>query len=328
LRKSERRRKLLVSSICSIVLATPEKIKAATTAKWLKDVPIESLDQAASRFEQYSSEESSEEDVSAQSTIEKARARGLSSKGAKKSDKPTEIVNLGIRIARDDGTFAVRDNDPDPPTQGQIKIAIFGDAAPANAALFLEFAARQDELSYARSLIDQIDMKHSIAIGGRVRGLEDRDLFGEKILIYGNREVLNTKTDRQLVSLAQNEGTQFSHNQPGLLTRKVISNDPRDLVAFAITLESNPSLDSDWTVIGKVLDDPAHIIPKLATLPTYQPEARTDSEIAATVFRTEYDTFRSVASAIGDSRVSNVFPGKILRRVEITRCSVSSSSSR
>ena len=66
----------------------------------------------------------------------------------------------------------------------------------------------------------------------------------------------------------------------------------------------------------------ANVLAKIASLGVYSMDAvgpSTDVPLAAEIYRAQKDAFRGAAKAIGDGRANAVFPGKILRRVEVTR---------
>ena len=49
----------------------------------------------------------------------------------------TDRVAMDVRVARTDGTFSLRPDDPDPPITGRLVLGLFGEETPAAAALFL-----------------------------------------------------------------------------------------------------------------------------------------------------------------------------------------------
>ena len=319
-------RRGVLSSVAAVSCLSPHL--ASAKAGFLRDVPLESLEETASQFD------NPEEEVIvpkvANSPVARAQERALTSPANKKRATVTETVRLNVRVSRSDGTFAVRDDDEDRPFFGALDVGLFGEAAPANVALFLEFALNspmRDDFSYSRSVFDEKAENGALAIGGRVRGVEERSLFQglERILVYRDKELLSSKRERKIASLAAKEGPTFrSHDAPGLLTRRRGATGT-DLIDFGLTLRAAPELDANWVVFGKLTNDNDEglaLIDRIASLPTYSDEAITDSALAAQVFRAQKETFRNVATAIGDSRVSSVFRGKILRRVEITQSSL------
>lgn len=296
---------------------------ASATADFLQEVPLATddfitaprggpLDQAV---------DESPRQALARAVVARAKDRALDSKRASASP---EVLRLGVRVARSDGTFSVRDDDgDDKPVFGNLDIGLRSDT-PANTALFLDFALGQAP-GYDGSLFDEI--RGPLLVGGRVRGLETRDVFGEPVLLYRDREVLASRDDRKLLGLAARETTPVSHDRAGLVTRRRLAvPESTDLVDFGITLAPDPSLDRDWTVVGRILEDDGHLLDTIRSLPTYSANAVGDFSkeypIAADVFKAERDIFRAAADAVGDTRLKSIFPGKILRRVEVTQVQV------
>lgn len=121
----------------------------------------------------------------------------------------------------------------------------------------------------------------------------------------------------------------LKHNTKGLLTHRILDVAP----TFGITTRtSTPELDGTCVVFGKVLvDDSSQEFFRLVEdLPTYNMERTTTDprgeNLADTaksaVFNSQREIFRSVAKGIGDSRVSKVYEGKLLRRVEVTQVGI------
>ena len=89
-----------------------------------------------------------------------------------------------------------------------------------------------------------------------------------------------------------------------------------------MTLKAAPQLDPDYAVFGAVLRDDGRLLEKIESLGVYSLDAvgpSTEVPLAAEIYRAQKDAFRGAARAIGDGRANSVFPGKILRRVEVTR---------
>lgn len=311
----------------------------AASADFLQDVPLATDDFASRAFlaprDDDEDENSPIESVS-KKVIAKAKARALSSagnsEGRQRPASSTESLRFSVRVARSDGTFSVRDDsEGDEPLFGDLDVGVFGDLAPANVALFLAFALGESP-GYSSSLFDEID--GPLLIGGRMRGIDEREVFGERMLLYRDRELLGSNEDRRLRRLAAAETqSQLSHDRPGLLTRRRVSSmsPPSALLDFGITLAAAPQLDRDWIVVGSVENDKSGVLGAVRLLPTYSAEAVGDfsakNPIAADVFKAERDLFRAAADAIGDTRGKSIFPGKILRRVEVTNVKVLKPSS-
>ena len=236
-------------------------------ADFLEDVPLATDDFVSRPVSPR--EEDSEAASPRRKVIDRAKNRALV--GGGRSRSATESLRFGVRIARSDGTFAVRDDDAgDAPLFGDLDVSIYGDLAPANAALFLELALG-DAPGYSSSLFDEIN--GNLLIGGRVRGLDEQEVFGERVLLYQRREVLGTRLDRDLERRAAREATQIAHDRAGLLTRRRAPTQSIGLVDFGITLAPAPELDRDWTVIGAVDADPDGLLTAVKALPTYSAEA-------------------------------------------------------
>ena len=60
------------------------------------------------------------------------------------SPRITHRVVMTVRIARGDGTFAMRDDDDDPPFRGDLVLGLYGDVAPLSVAHFLQFVDGTD----------------------------------------------------------------------------------------------------------------------------------------------------------------------------------------
>jgi hypothetical protein len=60
------------------------------------------------------------------------------------SPRITHRVVMAVRIARGDGTFAMRDDDDDPPFRGDLVLGLYGDVAPLSVAHFLQFVDGTD----------------------------------------------------------------------------------------------------------------------------------------------------------------------------------------
>ena len=117
------------------------------------------------------------------------------------------------------------------------------------------------------------------------------------------------------------ERSPLPHDARGLLTRRR-SDAGADVTAFGVTLKAAPQLDPDYAVFGAVLRDDGRLLEKIESLGVYSLDAvgpSTEVPLAAEIYRAQKDAFRGAARAIGDGRANSVFPGKILRRVEVTR---------
>lgn len=243
----------------------------------------------------------------------------------------TDKVIFSVRISRQDGTFYVRDDLEDTPENtvfyGQLTMGLFGNTVPRTVKEFLKyvdggFNPMDDNPlpSYSRSSFISLDQSTGLLVGGYIPSLEVADFGGSTALKYGGRVLpaplwvdYNSETDR------------FSHNAKGLLTHRSLEVGP----TFGITTRSAVELDDTHTIFGQLLmDDSSRDFLKVVDrLPTYAMEApRGDPRdetaldtVSSAVFNSQREIFRSAAKTFGDSRVNKVFPGKLLRRVEVTQ---------
>jgi hypothetical protein len=130
----------------------------------------------------------------------------------------------------------------------------------------------------------------------------------------------------------------LSHSRAGLLTHRILEVLPN----FGITTRSSPELDAAYTVFGTVLptESSNEFLSRCLDLPTYSldrpavplgqesssssssfAQNRAVEEVASSIYSFQKDLFRSAAKTFGDTRLDNVYEGKILRRVEVTSVS-------
>jgi len=242
----------------------------------------------------------------------------------------TDKVVMDVRISRQDGTFYVRDDLDDSPENkvfyGQLTFALFGDLAPQAVKQFLsyvdiDFNPSDDNPmpSYARSTFVSFDQSTGLLLGGYIPSLQVTDFGGSAALKYGGR-VLSAPLWADKVPKEQ-----VKHETKGLLTHRTLEVAP----TFGITTRSAPELDDTHTVFGQViLDDSSRaFLDIVRDLPTYSMEKpRGDpreetalDDVASAVFNSQREFFRSAAKTVGDTRLEKVFPGKLLRRVEVTQ---------
>ncbi|KAK7230968.1 hypothetical protein SO694_00077122 [Aureococcus anophagefferens] len=99
---------------------------AGAAPAWLADVPTESASEAlapprpreAPRAPAASSRESDR--------VVARKGRAAAEPGRR--GPSTATLRLSVRVARADGTFSVRDDDPDPPVFGDLDLGLYGDA--------------------------------------------------------------------------------------------------------------------------------------------------------------------------------------------------------
>lgn len=243
----------------------------------------------------------------------------------------TDKVFMDVRIARKDGSTYVRD-DLDDSFENRvliqrIKIGLYGKHAPNHVEKFLSYIetpnnADVEELldnpypSYSRSTFPSLDQETGLLMGGNIASLRVKDVAGTTALTYGNRVLPAILwIDRTTAS------DRISHSTKGLLTHKNLE----VLPTFGITTRSQPSLDTTHTVFGQVLwdDDTLHFFRDLEDIPTYsveRPSGMDDfntGEVATTIYNAQREFFRGAAKTFGDDRVSKLYDGKLLRRMEV-----------
>ena len=81
-------------------------------------------------------------------------------------------------------------------------------------------------------------------------------------------------------------------------------------------------LDATNTVFGEVLEG-ENLLLEMAELPFVTGKSLDPSgSVASNLFAAQNQYFRGLAKAVGDTRVAKTYPGKLLRRVEITKAGV------
>ena len=279
----------------------------------------------------------------------------------------TDRIRFDVRIARQDGTFYVRDDLPDTPENqvfiGQFTVELYGQVAPETCRRFLSYipSARPSSSSssssgsnnnnnlllaepdddatalptYGRSLFPSYDDATGLIVGGKIPGLQLTQIgSGTTALQYGSRLFL---ASLWLEPTTNNNSNQLSHVGKGLLTHARLE----PLPLFGITTRTDTTqLDATHVVFGRVVlkDDTnkdtnggVEFLQRVASLPTYRDTAvpRTSSSsstsdavlesAAQSVFAAQRSLFKSTAQVLGDTRLDKVYPGKLLRRVEVTR---------
>ena len=311
---------------------------AVAAPDWLLDIPTESADEtfAAARSEKLGQAPSAVMTPSTQrtqssretSTVLAAQKAALEGTAA-----ATTTVRLSIRIARPDGTFYVRgkgEEDPEPPKIGDVDVELFGKSAPAAVATFLAFAfgdPAAEAPTYASAILDERGASSDgqqlpvIYAARRLRGVETRSIGGEQILVRSRDggEVLSRNAEAIAAKLRK-EPSAMSHEAAGVLTRQR-GDAPQ---AFGLTVAGSKALDATNQAFGRVVRDPSGLLAAIGTLNAYSLDAAPDGLSkdvpgAAAIYRAQKDAFRGAAKAFGDGRASKIFPGKLLRRVEITR---------
>lgn len=258
----------------------------------------------------------------------------------------THKVTLQVRISRADGTFYTKpESEPTTPDNqvftGSIILGLYGKLAPNHVERFMSYVnvpyspADDSPLpSYARSQFPSLDQSTGLLTGGYIPGLHLTSFAGSSALEYGGR----ITPSKLWADNFQDLGQKLSHSRAGLLTHRNLEVLPN----FGITTRSSPELDGSYTVFGTVLPTESSnaFLSRCLDLPTYsldRPSAmslgqdsssssaaaqnRAVEEVASSIYSFQKDLFRSAAKTFGDTRLDNVYEGKILRRVEVTSVS-------
>jgi Cyclophilin type peptidyl-prolyl cis-trans isomerase/CLD len=221
---------------------------------------------------------------------------------------------------------------------------VVGPEALAGAAMGSATATTEDNEtpypSYSRSSFTQYDDATGVLYGGTIPSLEVVELQNSVALQYGNR-LLPAK-----LWVEESGPSKISHDAIGLLTHKQLDLTP----AFGITTRADTTqLNPTHTVFGQLVLNPnaEEFLRRVTALPTYsvdgpvvQPSSMLSSSSSssqdfvdetdslsnsivasskAALYRTQREFFRNTAKTFGDTRVSKLYDGKILRRVEVTQ---------
>jgi len=255
----------------------------------------------------------------------------------------TDEVRLRVRISRSDGTFYDKtgeggDTPGDSVFSASLRIGLFGTSAPIHAQQFLKYidggevsgtsvAVGEDDEpfpSYGSSSFKSYDDALGILEGGSISGLSAESFGGAPALRYGRRLIPAT------LWLEKNGNNMSGTCPPGMLVHRTLD----VLPTFGVTVRPTTVRDGkivgsrDETIVfGRVTidGDAENFFSAASALPTYSVERPTYSDeggitqtVAANVFNNQRDFMRNFAGAIGDTRLSKVYNGKLLRRVEVT----------
>jgi cyclophilin family peptidyl-prolyl cis-trans isomerase len=271
-------------------------------------------------------------------SIDSAPSLGVTIQQSQEDPAITHKVTFNVRISRADGTFYVRDEvDPTPDNNvftGSVTLGLYGDYAPNHVERFLKYVdvnySPLDDIpfpSFSRSQFTTLNQSTGLLTGGVIPGLHTTNFNGASALEYSGRI-----TVASLWADDFKGKTKLLHSRPGLLTHKNLNVLPN----FGITTRSAFELNSDHTVFGTVLPSTStsggeDFLSRCVELPTYSntkpagtigqesnANTRAAGEVASSVYSFQKDLFRSAAKTFGDTRLDNVYEGKILRRVEVT----------
>eukprot|EP00980_Cylindrotheca_fusiformis_P002698 scaffold627_cov125-Cylindrotheca_fusiformis.AAC.15 len=237
----------------------------------------------------------------------------------------TDRVFFDIRIARQDGSTYVRDDLPDTfenrVIRARLRIGLFGKQAPKHVEKFLSYVVppKDDDVDnpypcYSRSAFTSLNQETGLLLGGYIPSLRVSDIGGSTALTYGSR-VLPASL------WIDKSPEKIPHYTKGLLTHKALDVTP----SFGITTRKETSLDATHTVFGQVLwdEDTLDLFRVLQDIPTYAMERPVGYDefnsggMATSVYNAQKDFFRGAAKTFGDTRVSKLYEGKLLRRVEV-----------
>ncbi|CAJ1962987.1 unnamed protein product [Cylindrotheca closterium] len=247
----------------------------------------------------------------------------------------TNKVFFDIRIARQDGSTYVRDDLPDTfenrVISARITMGLFGKQAPNHVEKFLSYVLPPKDTdvdnpypAFSRSSFTSLNQETGLLAGGYIPSLRVSDIGGSTALTYGSR-VLPAPLwiEKSSPSITT---TKLSHNAKGLLTHKTLDVTP----TFGITTRPEPSLDATHTIFGQVLwdDSTVSLFRDFEDIPTYaleRPAGYDDFNtggLATSVYNAQKDFFRGAAKSFGDTRVSKLYEGKLLRRVEVLQAGI------
>lgn len=258
----------------------------------------------------------------------------------------TSKVKFNVRISRPDGTFYTRDDETDKEVfYGSILLGLYGKIAPNHVERFLSFVQTAysplDDApfpSYSRSIFPTFDQSNGLLTSGFIPGLQLSSFAGASALEYRGRILPATLwIEKNKSSNTTKFGqSRIPHSRAGLLTHR----DLDVLPTFGITTREANVLNNSHTVFGTVIDTDSskEFFSRCIDLPTYsidRPAIRDESlgigesssnsssssraaeELASSIYSLQKDFFRSAAKSLGDTRIDNVYEGKILRRVEV-----------
>jgi cyclophilin family peptidyl-prolyl cis-trans isomerase len=218
----------------------------------------------------------------------------------------TTKVYLDLRILKDYNKEVLEDG----AVRGRLVIGLYGDEAPKTVAHFLQFFPKVpgEAPGYATGSFFRHEPGKWLE-GGKISGLFPTQLAGSESYewngaIYPLRAPL--------------EANSLRHDRKWLLSHKKFNAGPE----FDILLSPASELDSSNTVFGEVLAG-QDLLLEMAQLPFVTGRSLDPTgSVASNVWSAQNQYFRGLAKSLGDTRVQKTFPGKLLRRVEITKAGV------
>ena len=223
----------------------------------------------------------------------------------------TQKVFLDLRIIKRFDVEVLEDA----AVRGRLEIGLFGKDAPLATKRFIEFiegttgqfAKNAGGPAYSSATIDNIKPL-TLVQGGKIAGLRQTSFAGTLEWEYLSRLLPNLTPVLEVNDL--------SHDRRGLLTVERFNNGGPD---FGITLSNVPALDDTREVIGYVMNG-AELLEEIEGLPFITGRSIEEpGSVGDEVFKAQKSLFSGLSKGIGDARAEDR-TGKILRRVEITKC--------
>jgi len=231
-------------------------------------------------------------------------------------DSPEELVGdrgeitakvfLDLRILTDYNKEVLEDG----AVRGRVIIGLYGDEAPKTVKHFLQFfpTVPGETPAYATGSFFKQEPGKWIE-GGKISGLFPTQVAGSDSYEW-NGGIIPLK--------APIEANDLRHDRKNLLSHKKFNAGPE----FNILLSPSPELDGTNTVFGEVLSG-EELILEMANLPFVTGKSLDPTgSVASNLWSAQNQYFRGLAKSLGDTRVQKTFPGKLLRRVEITKAGV------
>jgi len=228
------------------------------------------------------------------------------------STKVTQKAYLDVRIIQRYDVEVLEDA----ATRGQLTIGLFGDASPKGVDKFLlfidgtpgQFKASGGGPAYSGSQFTTLQ-PGMLLEGGRIAGLRQTEFAGQVEYEY---------LGRLLPLRPVLEASDVKHDRRGLITRSIFAIGPE----FGITLGPAPNLDGTHEVIGQLEPGTTNekLLALLESLPYISGKSIEGEGTAANaVFTAQKSFFTTLSKGVGDTRAEDR-TGKLLRRVEITKC--------
>ncbi|KAL1503687.1 hypothetical protein AB1Y20_012160 [Prymnesium parvum] len=245
--------------------------------------------------------------LSRRSLCAAAVSSALASRFASRADADAAVARITERVQLE---VAVGTAEPRP-----LVIGLYGDAAPASAALFRQlcFASIPSApgVGYTGSVASRIERGRAISIGRPPAG--EAQYLERSIDQTGYvRTTLVNRAD----AFPNSDENSLSHDRPGVVSMRRGGRD----FEFVITPAANPSLDAERVVVGQVLDG-LELVAEIDAVPARRPSK--ENEVGAAVFALGgYDESRylSVAKAAGGPRARVEQAYRPLKKVKITSC--------